>query len=648
MAQVRIFESSFKELIGDEVNFLQIAAPEISDVKEKPEEWMPSSVSGLICSYCKASFTDVQQQREHYKLDWHRYNLKQNLLSRSPITEEEFNEKADDVSSISGSESEKEDNLESIATSQGKIFLKNNKGVVFSLYRCLLFGKKDELDNNVLLDRLQECHSNNQWTVIMLGGGHFAGAIFQGSVPVLHKTFHCYTVRAGQGGSQSAKDNRSGTQLKSAGASLRRYNEAALIQHVHDIVEAWRPEIAKSSLIIYRATGGYNQSVLFGGKVPLINRSDGRLRTIPFSTRRATFTEVIRVHSLLSSATLYESFETLANVLKHEVKETSPKRSKLKVNNINRAKSRENIERPLPVICSSRSNSSERIICPIMVEQLSDDDDLYISEQEISTKSILQTFDDSLTFEEKQKLRKKSKKSKSRNKRQAERDAVHKAKMSELVRLGNIEDFELYIKNAKVINDDSDSKNGLMNQVVDGHSNTLLHIAAIYQQFDMIRYLLEHNADPCLKNNSQQTAYSSTQDKDVRMVFKNFAAEFPEKHNYNKAQIPIPIVLTEEQLEKKKQAKKLKREKEKEKKKETFLKKQEESERERFLKLSEREKRALAAERRILSQGGMVTARCFLCASDISGKVPFEYSGNKFCTIECLKAHRLAHPTVLY
>lgn len=57
--------------------------------------------------------------------------------------------------------------------------------------------------------------------------------------------------------------------------------------------------------------------------------------------------------------------------------------------------------------------------------------------------------------------------------------------------------------------------------------------------------------------------------------------------------------------------------------------------------------RALAAERRILNQSGSVTARCFLCATDISGKVPFEYLGNRFCTIECLKAHRMKNPLVL-
>ena len=47
-----------------------------------------------------------------------------------------------------------------------------------------------------------------------------------GKEVVIHKTFHNYTVRAKQGGSQSAKDNQNSTaHPKSSGASLRRYNE---------------------------------------------------------------------------------------------------------------------------------------------------------------------------------------------------------------------------------------------------------------------------------------------------------------------------------------------------------------------------------------------------------------------------------------
>ena len=77
-------------------------------------------------------------------------------------------------------------------------------------------------------------------------------------------------------------------------------------------------------------------------------------------------------------------------------------------------------------------------------------------------------------------------------------------------------------------------------------------------------------------------------------------------------------------------------------KKEEMVKRNEEEEQKRFLNLSDREKRALAAERRILAQNEALPSapRCFQCGLDISGKVPFEYSDNKFCKPACVKEHR--------
>lgn len=45
----------------------------------------------LCCSHCNAEFEDKPQQRLHYKLDWHRYNLKQNLNGLKSISEDNFN-----------------------------------------------------------------------------------------------------------------------------------------------------------------------------------------------------------------------------------------------------------------------------------------------------------------------------------------------------------------------------------------------------------------------------------------------------------------------------------------------------------------------------------------------------------------------------
>ena len=39
--------------------------------------------------------------------------------------------------------------------------------------------------------------------------------------------------------------------------------------------------------------------------------------------------------------------------------------------------------------------------------------------------------------------------------------------------------------------------------------------------------------------------------------------------------------------------------------------------------------------------GGEVQKQlCFLCGLDITGKTPFEYGDNKFCSTKCVKMHR--------
>lgn len=159
----------------------------------------------LSCSFCNTIFEDKAQQRLHYKLDWHRYNLKQRLNGLKPINEDKFSLLADEgnVSSLSGSDvdSENEDetyvseagilpsghcenrnlinknkkiekkgkNMESISDSSdteccddiikekktedllitasrhSKVFFENDDGNIFSIYRCLLHNKKNHL-----------------------------------------------------------------------------------------------------------------------------------------------------------------------------------------------------------------------------------------------------------------------------------------------------------------------------------------------------------------------------------------------------------------------------------------------------------------------------------------------------------------------
>lgn len=134
----------------------------------------------------------------------------------------------------------------------------------------------------------------------MIGGGHFAamvvslaprpnknGTTMNREATVLaHKTFHRYTTRRKQGGSQSANDNAKGA-AHSAGSSLRRYNEQALVEDVRNLLQDWKALLDTSELLFIRATGVTNRRTLFGpyeGQV--LKHNDTRLRGFPFSTRR--------------------------------------------------------------------------------------------------------------------------------------------------------------------------------------------------------------------------------------------------------------------------------------------------------------------------------------------------------------------------
>lgn len=143
----------------------------------------------------------------------------------------------------------------------------------------------------------------------MVGGGHFAGMIVslapkygkkstgaeeRQATVIAHKTFHRYTTRRKQGGAQSSNDSAKGA-AHSAGASIRRYNEAALESEIRSLLTEWKDFIDKSQLIFVRATGSSNRRILFGpydGQV--LRQNDARNRGFPFSTRRATQAELMR------------------------------------------------------------------------------------------------------------------------------------------------------------------------------------------------------------------------------------------------------------------------------------------------------------------------------------------------------------------
>ncbi|XP_078034517.1 tRNA endonuclease ANKZF1 [Augochlora pura] len=726
----------------------------------------------LSCSFCNTVFEDKTQQRHHYKLDWHRYNLKQRLNGLKPINEEKFGLLADegDVSSLSGSdiETENEDDtyiseagssvngncesknnlcrskkverkgkgVESISDSSdteccddtikekkveallatasrhSKVFFENDDGNIFSIYRCLLHHKKEipEVDNEMIAQAL-DSGRKTIWTVIMIGGGHFAAAVFHDGEPVVHKTIHSYTVRSKQGFAQSSRTTAS--HPKSAGANLRRYNEAALLQHVQDILESWSSHITSSSLILYRAVGPYNRTVLFGGKNPPLDKNDTRLRPLPFPTRRATFSEVKRVYDILSTMEIYgsaadftdsfpisprqplrkkvskadvlveapESAESMecdsgaannyCSLQDYDKNKTtaqlSPERQpRNSRSHIDRAKPRKSPCRPLPDIVAKLAQSSSESELDGQLGNANIPMDVMLVEQELEVDfhEHLLAFQDTVPrYMKNKKSRRQRKKSKKDDNTMNEVLVSSKLKLWSACKLGDSEMLSTIIDGLltemeKSMETEEQNKevgitedNSIINMedvtklVNDSNEdgNTMLHLAAFGGHLKLVWQLLEIGSDPCNKNKKLQTPYAAAGDKETRNTFRRFMGANPDKYNYSKSQIPGPLTdeIEQEELERKRHQRKVKREKERAKRKEFELKKQEEDTKQRFLNLSDREKRALSAEQRILKQGCTMISRCFQCAVNMAGQVPFEYNYNRFCSMPCLREHRL-------
>jgi len=142
----------------------------------------------------------------------------------------------------------------------------------------------------------------------MIGGGHFAGMLVsltpkmtkkagiedRTATVLAHKTFHRYTTRRKQGGSQAANDSAKGA-AHSAGSSLRRYNETALTSEVRALLTEWKEWIDTSELLFIRASGTTSRRTLFGPyEKQVLTANDTRIRGFPFSTKRATQAELMR------------------------------------------------------------------------------------------------------------------------------------------------------------------------------------------------------------------------------------------------------------------------------------------------------------------------------------------------------------------
>ncbi|KAI5451984.1 hypothetical protein NCC49_001283 [Naganishia albida] len=337
------------------------------------------------CQTCgNVIFGSVDEQRTHFRSDWHRFNVAGN----GGVTEEAF-EAMDDVSSLSGSASDSDadadaSNTDGTSSAEDRVtrllrrqtlqsaagaqkdtvdsdqeaeeqeyrrraelrtaivwFQARNSppsspAVVpddtqLGIYRALMPRTIAPSQPSTFLAALRAMQlapapppsapvdfdpfEERKVTLLMVAGGHFAGMVVSlrplnlahgkgfkperqdvkgaGEVRVLrHKTFHRYTTRKKQGGSQSVNDNAK-SKANSAGAMLRRYGEQSLKEEIQQLMIEWQDEIRSSEKIFLRASTAGKRS-FWGYPGAVLEKGDERVGVFPFPTRRPTLSELIR------------------------------------------------------------------------------------------------------------------------------------------------------------------------------------------------------------------------------------------------------------------------------------------------------------------------------------------------------------------
>ncbi|XP_062287741.1 tRNA endonuclease ANKZF1 isoform X3 [Scomber scombrus] len=696
----------------------------------------------MVCSSCRCSFTNREEQMEHYKLDWHRFNLRQRMAGTPPVTAEEFEKKtgAGDMSSISGSESDSEesdsddggtssnvtgtDNESSVETSlisgrpSSKVFFQNSAGQYLSVYRCILQGKSDgQLDVG---SSLKAINKETSWIILMTGGGHFAGAVFQGKEVLQHKTFHRYTVRAKRGTAQGLRDSQNRSHApKSAGAALRRHNEAALVKEIQDLLLSWAEHLKKASVIFVRAPS-YNKTIFFGGRGAPLDKKDPTIRTIPFATRRATFREVRRVHEVLSTVQIYGKdtdmsavCSTSKKVWKKTVKPTAQINTDQETaedhHDCSDLEEEGEIQLEMVEMKLGTLDLREFEIQPSRhrrrrrrkkEEPKKDDQDVSDIEADKQDEEVPEATPADSTPQETQSKNKRQRKTQSKKQMEETVNDSWEYSVSDALftacKVGDVDTLcsLLHLSGETQEQPESNTSDApnpltLLNKPIDSSGFTLLHVASAAAQKAVVRLLLNAGADPALRDNKGQTPYIVGPDKDTRNVFRKYMGENPDRYDYNKAQVskrltieilicimlkilfiiqvdhfhtcthvqlkvpgPLTAEIESKKTEKKKAQKAVKKQREKEQKEEKRKHELEVEEKKRFASLTDREKRALAAERRLAEQ--IATAgvslsnvkRCWLCGESLLGKVPFQYLDYSFCTPKCVQAHRKSntHP----
>eukprot|EP00736_Rhodelphis_marinus_P009646 Rmarinus@m.13647 len=581
------------------------------------------------CVSCRKGFDSEEVFRQHHKTPWHVANVKRRATKRAPLSEMEYQHREEcDLPYDSESDSSEDESSKGLGRQGAQILLKYGVDTL-GIWWSVLSPNLALINSDSVTSCLRDAVNSKRWCVILCSGGHAAMAVVQwdqtppaSSVTskingtqgsgaaesvstgpcffsfrearkrlslTVHKTFHRYIVRQKRGGRQSSRDAQ-GNAPVSAGASLRRHNERLLEQEIRDqLGSTWRKELSDCQLIFYYAPGP-NRRCLFEGHDAPLSKDDPRVRRIPVPVSRPTMEEVCRVAVNLA----------LVPCVQENVVPVMPPKTIVQ-------------KKPDP-------------------KPVHKDKDPEPNPEVSPNEALLDLLPATETFT-------------------AVKEG-NKLALADLLKRGD--------------GDDVDDVDGVVNLEVNVPCGpevwTPLHVASAQGHVTILRMLLDAGADCTKKDARGCVPYLLAKNKETRDEFRRFVAEHPSQ--WDPTASAIPSALTDE-MEREKQAK-LKEKRKRAKSRAKNKKKEEAAEEERRREKAEKEREkaeadavaarqatrernltlreqcALAVERRLGALGGASSSAnaCVQCGVSLSGKVPFERLDFKYCSMDCVKAHK--------
>ncbi|KAI3386907.1 hypothetical protein SNEBB_004255 [Seison nebaliae] len=294
--------------------------------QEKMEEVGECEVVDLncfSCGKCSKTFSTVEEQRNHFKLEEHQNKLKMLHENVEKNGEKEMIEIDDEMYNndlpyrrIRLKYSEKE---EKFLTIQTDLIKPKCRDSTINTQSFISFLERSSLnENSIMMSILNEFSTNipmelrRKWckkfeeikpipfplkslkyfvSYILYSGGYFATAIYFKNEMIQHKTFHAYAIRCKSGKMQSTYDSKN-QMGKSCGSQIRRLNAKHLFEKICELLSDWKKFYLLSEYVFHNVLKKDINTVMSS-----LNNDIYRFVHIPIETFRPNLNEIKRIHS---------------------------------------------------------------------------------------------------------------------------------------------------------------------------------------------------------------------------------------------------------------------------------------------------------------------------------------------------------------